>query len=318
MARARTERMLNLLFVLLNSSTPLTREQIRERVPGYGDSNEAFERMFERDKAALRELAIPLETKPVDLFHDDVLGYRIDRSDWLMPEISLSAQERTYLSLAASAWQSAQLSSAAKQAVTSVDAREQHDSLNVPVSLAKGRRHIAEILSAIANGKTVTFDYVGLKNSEVVRRTIDPWRALLHSGHWYLIGFDQDKGEVRSFRTDRIVGDLIETKHDILEPLPKEFDFSTIISNWESSESDATIATILVRPGRAASLRVLAATTVIGEDWDELTIPYHHESQLVGLIASACDVARVKSPESLHASVSRVVTTTLSVHNFGK
>ena len=310
--------MLNLLFVLLNSSTPITREQIRERVPGYGDSNEAFERMFERDKAALRELAIPLETKPVDLFHDDVLGYRIDRSDWLMPEFSLSAQERTYLSLAASAWQSAQLSNAAKQAVNSVDAREQNDSLNVPVSLAKGRKHIAEILSAIANGKTVIFDYVGLKNSEVVRRTIDPWRALLHSGHWYLIGFDQDKGEVRSFRTDRIVGDLVETRHDILEPLPKDFDFSTIISNWESSESDASLATILVRPGRAASLRVLATATVIGEDWDELTIPYHHESQLVGLIASACDVARVKSPESLHASVSRVVTTTLSVHNYGK
>ena len=318
MARARTERMLNLLFVLLNSSTPLTREQIRERVPGYGDSNEAFERMFERDKAALRELAIPLETKPVDLFHDDVLGYRIDRSDWLMPEISLSAQERTYLSLAASAWQSAQLSNAAKQAVTSVDAREQSDSLNVPVSLAKGRRHISEILSAIANGKTVTFDYVGLKNSEVARRTIDPWRALLHSGHWYLIGFDQDKGEVRSFRTDRIVGDLVETKNDILEPLPKDFDFSTIISNWESSESDATLATILVRPGRAASLRVLATTCVIGDEWDELTIPYHHESQLVGLIASSCDVARVKSPASLHSSVSRVVTTTLSVHNNGK
>ena len=318
MARARTERMLNLLFVLLNSSTPLTREQIRERVPGYGDSNEAFERMFERDKAALRELAIPLETKPVDLFHDDVLGYRIDRSDWLMPEISLSAQERTYLSLAASAWQSAQLSNAAKQAVTSVDAREQSDSLNVPVSLAKGRRHISEILSAIANGKTVTFDYVGLKNSEVARRTIDPWRALLHSGHWYLIGFDQDKGEVRSFRTDRIVGDLVETKHDILEPLPKDFEFSTIISNWESSESDATLATILVRPGRAASLRVLASTCVIGDEWDELTIPYHHESQLVGLIASSCDVARVKSPASLHSSVSRVVTTTLSVHNNGK
>ena len=100
MARARTERMLNLLFVLLNSKTPLTREQIRERVPGYGDSNEAFERMFERDKAALRDLAIPVETKPVDLFHDDVLGYRIDRSSWLMPEISLTIEERTYLSSA--------------------------------------------------------------------------------------------------------------------------------------------------------------------------------------------------------------------------
>ena len=318
MARARTERMLNLLFVLLNSRTPLTREQIRERVPGYGDSNEAFERMFERDKAALRDLAIPVETKPVDMFHDDVLGYRIDRSDWLMPEISITAEERTYLALAASAWQNAQLSTAARQAVSSVDAREQGTELSVPVSLAKGRRHITEILAAIANGKTVTFDYVGLNQSEVVKRTIDPWRALLHSGHWYLIGFDQDKGEVRTFRTDRIVGDLVETRHDILESMPKDFDLSAITDTWEHSDKDATIATVLVRPGRAASLRVLATTCEIGDEWDELTIPYHHESQLIGLIASSCDVTRVKSPQSLQDSVTRIVTTTLSVHNFGK
>jgi proteasome accessory factor B len=310
--------MLNLLFVLLNSKTPLTREQIRERVPGYGDSNDAFERMFERDKAALRDLAIPVETKPVDLFHDDVLGYRIDRSDWLMPEISLTVEERTYLSLAASAWQSAQLSTAAKQAVSSVDAREQNSVVSVPVSLAKGRRHISEILAAISNGKTVTFDYVGLNQSEVVRRSIDPWRALLHSGHWYLIGFDQEKGEVRTFRTDRIVGDVVETKNDVLEPMPKDFDLSSVTANWESSENEAIIATVLVKPGRAASLRVLATTCVVGDEWDELTIPYHHESQLVGLIASACDVTRVNSPKSLHDSVTRIVTTTLSVHNNGK
>jgi proteasome accessory factor B len=274
--------------------------------------------MFERDKAALRDLAIPVETKPVDMFHDDVLGYRIDRSDWLMPEISITAEERTYLALAASAWQNAQLSTAARQAVSSVDAREQGTELSVPVSLAKGRRHITEILAAIANGKTVTFDYVGLNQSEVVKRTIDPWRALLHSGHWYLIGFDQDKGEVRTFRTDRIVGDLVETRHDILESMPKDFDLSAITDTWEHSDKDATIATVLVRPGRAASLRVLATTCDIGDEWDELTIPYHHESQLIGLIASSCDVTRVKSPQSLQDSVTRIVTTTLSVHNFGK
>jgi proteasome accessory factor B len=274
--------------------------------------------MFERDKAALRDLAIPVETKPVDMFHDDVLGYRIDRSDWLMPEISISAKERTYLALAASAWQNAQLSTAARQAVSSVDAREQGAEISVPVSLAKGRRHITEILAAIANGKTVVFDYVGLNQSEVVKRTIDPWRALLHSGHWYLIGFDQDKGEVRTFRTDRIVGDLVETKHDILESMPKDFGLSAITDTWEHSDKEATIATVLVRPGRAASLRVLATTCDIGDEWDELTIPYHHESQLIGLIASSCDVTRVKSPQSLQDSVTRIVTTTLSVHNFGK
>ena len=318
MAKARTERMLNLLFVLLNASVPLTREQIRDRVPGYGDSNDAFERMFERDKAALRELAIPLETKPVDLFHDDVLGYRIDRSDWLMPEIVLTAQERTYLSLAASAWQSAQLSTAAKQAVRRIDAQESDDLPVVPVSLAKGRRHITEILEGITDNKTIAFDYVGLLDAKPVRRTVDPWRVLLHSGHWYLIGFDQDKGELRSFRTDRIVGDISITKDAILEPAPTDFEVHDIVAQWESGEALALQAKLLVRPGRGASLRLLASECNIGSEWDELTVPYFHESQLVGLIAGACDVVRVVEPIALHDAVSRVIVTTLKAHSNGE
>lgn len=318
MAKARTERMLNLLFVLLNSSQPLTREQIRDRVPGYGESNEAFERMFERDKAALRELAIPLETRPVDLLHDDVLGYRIDRTDWLMPEIVLSAEERTYLSLAASAWQSAQLSSAAKQAVRRIDAHESDDLPQVPISLAKGRRHVSEILAGISEHRTITFQYVGLTDEKPVLRTIDPWRALLHGGHWYLLGFDQDKGEFRSFRTDRIVGDITVTKYAILESVPDDFSVAEVVSSWEQSEHGSLQAKLLVRPGLGASLRLLASECTVGEEWDELTIPYFHDSQLVGLIAGSCDVVRVIEPASLHDAVSRIVVTTLKAHNDGK
>ena len=318
MAKARTERMLNLLFVLLNSSQPLTREQIRDRVPGYGESNEAFERMFERDKAALRELAIPLETRPVDLLHDDVLGYRIDRSDWLMPEIVLTAEERTYLSLAASAWQSAQLSSAAKQAVRRIDAHESDELPQVPISLAKGRRHVSEILAGISEQRTITFQYVGLTDEKPVLRTIDPWRALLHGGHWYLLGFDQDKGEFRSFRTDRIVGDITVTKHAILESVPDDFSVAEVVSSWEQSEHGSLQAKLLVRPGLGASLRLLSSACIVGDEWDELTIPYFHDSQLVGLIAGSCDVARVVEPASLHDAVSRIVVTTLKAHNDGK
>ena len=318
MARARTERMLNLLFVLLNSSIPLTREQIRERVPGYGDSNDAFERMFERDKAALRDLAIPVETKPVDLFHDDVVGYRIDRKDWLMPEIVLTSQERTYLTLAASAWQTAQQRTAAQQAVRRISAQEQEGTPVIPISLAKGRKHIPELLEAIASKQTIIFEYVGATDEKSIKRTVDPWRALLHGGHWYLIGFDQDKGEVRIYRTDRIVGEISVTKQQILEPMPTDFEISSLISQWDAVDHGKYIAKINLKPGKGASLRLLASEIAVGEDWDTLTIPYFHESQIVGLIASSCDIARVLEPPSLHEAVSRVVKTTLSVHNNGK
>lgn len=318
MARARTERMLNLLFVLLNSSVPLTREQIRERVPGYSGSEEAVERMFERDKAALRDLAIPIETKPVDLFHDDVVGYRINRKDWLMPEVSLSSQERTYLALAASAWQTAQQRTAAQQAVRRISAQEQESFPVVPISLAKGRKHIPELLAAIAANHTVSFEYVGTADSAAIKRTVDPWRALLHSGHWYLVGFDQDKGEIRIFRTDRIVGEISETKHDVLEPMPRDFDIASLVARWDVIDNGKFTAKIELKPGRGASLRLLATEIVVGQDWDTLTIPYFHDSQLVGLIASSCDVTRVLEPKTLHEAVTRVVNTTLSVHNNGK
>ena len=62
MSARRTERLLNLVICLLSTRRYLTAQQIREMVPGYGpDDDDAFRRMFERDKEELRDLGIPLE-----------------------------------------------------------------------------------------------------------------------------------------------------------------------------------------------------------------------------------------------------------------
>ena len=55
---------MNLVIALLSTRTFITAERIRETVSGYADSasDEAFSRMFERDKNELRDLGIPLET----------------------------------------------------------------------------------------------------------------------------------------------------------------------------------------------------------------------------------------------------------------
>ena len=61
---ARAERLVNLVLCLLSTRQFLTAERIRTIVPGYADApnDEAFFRMFERDKTELRELGVPLET----------------------------------------------------------------------------------------------------------------------------------------------------------------------------------------------------------------------------------------------------------------
>ena len=62
MSRRKTERLLGLVVCLLSTRRYLTAEQIRQAVPGYPEQDEAFKRMFERDKEELRDLGIPLET----------------------------------------------------------------------------------------------------------------------------------------------------------------------------------------------------------------------------------------------------------------
>ena len=78
---AKTERLLNLVICLLYTRRALPKSKIREAVPQYGAalSEDAFNRMFERDKDELRELGIPLVTEDIDPLFDNEEGYRIDR-----------------------------------------------------------------------------------------------------------------------------------------------------------------------------------------------------------------------------------------------
>jgi predicted DNA-binding transcriptional regulator YafY len=99
---ARAERLVNLVLCLLSTRQYLSAERIRATVPGYADvaSDEAFFRMFERDKAELRELGVPLETGRSSLA-EPVDGYRIARGDYELPDIDLAPDEATAVALVA-------------------------------------------------------------------------------------------------------------------------------------------------------------------------------------------------------------------------
>src|SRR5690349_6695490 len=98
---------MNLVICLLSTRQFLSAEQIRKIVGGYETSktDEAFNRMFERDKNELRDLGIPLETgrssglSPVD-------GYRIDRDAYELSDVDLTEEEAAAVALAAALWDS--------------------------------------------------------------------------------------------------------------------------------------------------------------------------------------------------------------------
>src|SRR5438270_3713430 len=98
----RLERLTNLVAVLLETGRPLTLEEIVERVPGYPAERESYRRQFERDKATLREIGVPISLESLYAF-DQETGYRIHRADYELPPLDLTDDERVALHLAVTA-----------------------------------------------------------------------------------------------------------------------------------------------------------------------------------------------------------------------
>ncbi|HUS32643.1 MAG TPA: hypothetical protein VMZ53_29280, partial [Kofleriaceae bacterium] len=100
----RSKRLLDLVMILLRARTPVTYREIRESFPAYQTLNiEAGLRAFERDKADLLDLGVPIRYVTPD--EDDSLedgGYVIDLKRFKMPEVRLTPDEISALVLAAS------------------------------------------------------------------------------------------------------------------------------------------------------------------------------------------------------------------------
>src|SRR3984885_16190598 len=123
MSRRKTERLLSLVVCLLSANRYLTAAQIRDAVPGYPDSFEAFKRMFEGDRDELRELGSPLETG-INPGSEEESGYRISRQAYELPEIRLEPDEAAVLGLAARGWRRAELAGAAEGGLQKLRAAE--------------------------------------------------------------------------------------------------------------------------------------------------------------------------------------------------
>jgi len=126
-SRTRTERLVNLVICLLSTRRFLTAAQIAATVPGYEHDpedpkdHEAFQRKFERDKAELRDLGVPLEIGTASVF-DNEPGYRIAHREYALPDILLEPDEAAAVGIAARLWQHAGLAAAASSGLAKLRA----------------------------------------------------------------------------------------------------------------------------------------------------------------------------------------------------
>lgn len=206
----RLERLVNLVIALRETRRPLTIAQINQRVAGYaGDRDESWRRMFERDKADLRHLGIPVRTQKLDRF-DETLGYRIAPEDYDLPSVALDPHELTALALAV------QLTGLGDDAAPALDklavdaglAGQQRAVPRLPLELGIDAPNRALLTEALTTRRRVRFAY--RRGDDVAaaptRRRVEPHALLHHRGRWYLRGHDLDRGADRTFRLDRIDG----------------------------------------------------------------------------------------------------------------
>ena len=316
MTANRTERLMDVVFVLLNARSPISRDQIFQRVPGYDqDSEEALQKMFERDKKALRDMGVPIEMKSFDVVHDDQMGYWLDRKSFLLPDLHLTPSERLLITLAASAWEDQQISSVARDAAHRMGTKANRPSDAPDMRIGVGLTTVADLFAAINSHHVVQFRYHSKSSDVASDRTVQPWRLLLTSGAWYLVGFDEEREAMRTYRLTRILGAVVDTGRVCDRDVPADLDTRELVKSWADIPGSKKTATIRIKPGTCANLRLRAREVDLSDDGDTLTVDYGHEPRLVREIATVCaDVISVQ-PKALSDSVTAFIDHALKVNS---
>jgi proteasome accessory factor B len=312
----RAERLVNLVLCLLSTRSYLSAERIRQIVPGYRDasSDEAFSRMFERDKAELRDLGVPLETGRNSVF-DATEGYRIARRDYELGDIDLEPDEAAAVALAVRLWDSPELTGAAHGALLKLRAAGVEVDDNAP-SLVEPRVRTTEpafgpLLAAVQAGRAVRFSYRRPPPAEQMVRTVEPWGVVSWRGRWYLVGHDRDRSAPRCFRLTRMVGSVTAFGGPGEVVRPAGVNLMDYVLGTPDARRPTTTARLWVAAGRAQGLRrqakvirPLALPGPAGETpGDEVEIELYHQESAAGWIAGHGPDVVVFAPDVLRKSV---------------
>lgn len=309
---------MNLVIALLSTRSFITAERIRETVSGYADSpsDEAFSRMFERDKNELRDLGIPLETGRVSSL-DPTEGYRINREAYALAPVELTADEAAAVAMATQLWESPELVTATQGALlklraagVDVDAPESAVAITTTAALPglRGSEDVLGILlAAIDSGQAVQFKHRSSRSEPYTERTVEPWGVVTYRGRWYLVGHDRTRQATRTFRLSRIDADVTAIGPRNAVHRPDGVDLRHIVHLAVADAPPSAQARVWVAEGRGTALRRRAVTTtprvLAGRAGDEIALDVGREDQLARDVASCGADAVVVEPAALRENV---------------
>ncbi len=297
------ERVTNLLALLLEARAPMTLAQIANELAGqYPDGEVGRRGAFERDKSLLRSEGVPIEQQILSGDQAGQTAYSIDRRRYELAALDLTADQRAALQLAVAtvrlgtAWGAEALWKLGGDGAVEAP----HD-----VSASLPSLESLPVLFAASTARaTVRFDYRGR------RREVDPYALLSREGFWYVVGHDRGAAAMRTFRVDRIDGDVEAGAAGAFER-PVDFDVATVFPDdpkllGDGAAGDPPTAQVLVDAARARAVqRELGDAAVASRQPDgsvTFEVPCRNELAFRSWVLGLLEHAEVLGPPQVRAA----------------
>src|SRR5207253_389120 len=227
---------------------PITARDVKSNVEGYSEmSDEAFARRFYSDRAELLSLGVALQSQRDEFTGEEL--YTLRSEQYFLPQLELENEElaalQTALYLLEGKFAYAEplrlalqnlalgrpgFADARSDTALRVEVLDPDYSPEMPGRLAK-------LEGAISKQRTVKFEYWSISRDHESERTLNPYALLPDNGIWYVVGYDLDREDIRTFRVSRIRGDIkFATRRERDFRIPTDFESRAHRSEEHTSE----------------------------------------------------------------------------------
>ena len=292
MAAEKLERILKLLAELLNASTPLTAEELRDRIDMYPDSLSAFRRQFSRDKVALKDMGVPLEIISIGSSTKPTEAYFLDNKKYYLPDLDLTEAELSQLNYASNSIHL--IGDLTEEEALRKLGGYSRERVDYGTSASAGDfDKFNRLFEALSEKKKASFAYASKQ------RMIEPYLLQFKGEHWYVTGREVETDSVKSFRTDRIQDLTIGGTSDeyVLPESLSGADFTY----FSYGDDDEVIAKVLIDKSHVewvkSNLDILIAINADGDGIAEFVVK-NYES-FINRVLLLLDHAEILEPDFL-------------------
>jgi len=244
---------------------------------------------------------VPLPDQP------SVSGYVIDRAAFELPELGLTEDETRALKLAMAA---VHLDlGAGDEALWKVtgpdldaDAAAGGEGASPPRVELPEAAGLDVLFEAQAARATVSFRYHGRP------RELDPYGLLLRGGFWYVIGFDHASAQQRTYRVDRVEGEITRGAAQAFER-PEGFDTGAALALDPQvlGEGEPEVARVWVAPLRALRVEREVGSEAVEERRADgsivVRVPFTNGPALRSWVLGLMDQAELLGPPAARAEL---------------